>query len=95
MLPISYAFIAMLGADGLRESGQSAVLAANYIASRLDGHYPILYTGAHGLVAHESELLSLNASLPEPLEIVYPQGNWSLRIDTPGGANLCSNKAGQ
>ncbi|MFT4218846.1 MAG: aminomethyl-transferring glycine dehydrogenase [Micropruina sp.] len=53
VLPISYAFIAMLGADGLRESGQSAVLAANYIAKRIGGHYPILYTGTDGLVAHE------------------------------------------
>ncbi|MBK8446274.1 MAG: aminomethyl-transferring glycine dehydrogenase [Micropruina sp.] len=53
VLPISYAFIAMLGADGLKASGQSAVLAANYIAKRLADHYPILYTGANGLVAHE------------------------------------------
>ncbi|MCW3157777.1 aminomethyl-transferring glycine dehydrogenase [Micropruina sonneratiae] len=53
VLPISYAFIAMLGADGLRESGQAAVLAANYVARRLAEHYPILYTGANGLVAHE------------------------------------------
>ena len=53
VLPISYAFIVMLGAEGLRESGQAAVLAANYVAKRIGGHYPILYTGAGGLVAHE------------------------------------------
>ncbi len=53
VLPISYAFIVMLGADGLKESGQAAVLSANYIASRIGAHYPILYTGGNGLVAHE------------------------------------------
>ncbi|HVK44818.1 MAG TPA: aminomethyl-transferring glycine dehydrogenase [Micropruina sp.] len=53
VLPISYAFIAMLGANGLQESGQAAVLSANYIAKRIGAHYPILYTGANGLVAHE------------------------------------------
>ena len=53
VLPISYAFIAMLGPDGLRESGQAAVLAANYVAKRIGGAFPILYTGANGLVAHE------------------------------------------
>ena len=53
VLPISFAFIAMLGADGLKQSGQSAVLAANYVAARIGEHYPILYTGANGLVAHE------------------------------------------
>jgi glycine dehydrogenase len=53
ILPISWAFIAMMGADGLRRASQVAILAANYIARRLDGHYPVLYTGRNGLVAHE------------------------------------------
>lgn len=53
VLPISWAFIALLGADGLRLSSQAAILAANYVAKRLAPHYPVLYTGAHGLVAHE------------------------------------------
>ena len=53
ILPISWAFIAMMGPDGLRRASQVAILAANYIARRLDAHYPVLYTGRNGLVAHE------------------------------------------
>jgi glycine dehydrogenase len=53
ILPISWAYIAMMGGDGLRLASQVAILAANYIARRLDGHYPVLYTGRNGLVAHE------------------------------------------
>jgi glycine dehydrogenase len=53
VLPISWAYIAMMGADGLREATQVAVLAANYVARRLAPHYPVLYTGPGGLVAHE------------------------------------------
>ena len=53
ILPISWAFIAMMGGDGLRRASQVAILAANYIARRLDGHFPVLYTGQDGLVAHE------------------------------------------
>ena len=53
VLPISYAFIALMGAEGLRAASQTAILNANYIASRIGEHYPILYTGAAGLVAHE------------------------------------------
>jgi len=53
ILPISWAYIAMMGGDGLRRASQVAILAANYIARRLDGHYPVLYTGRNGLVAHE------------------------------------------
>jgi glycine dehydrogenase len=53
ILPISWAFIAMMGEDGLRRASQVAILAANYIARRLDPHYPVLYTGRGGLVAHE------------------------------------------
>lgn len=53
ILLISYAYIAMMGGHGLTEATKIAILNANYIKSRLDGHYPILYTGAHGRVAHE------------------------------------------
>ncbi|HEY2308136.1 MAG TPA: aminomethyl-transferring glycine dehydrogenase [Streptosporangiaceae bacterium] len=53
ILPISWAYIAMMGGDGLRRASQVAILAANYIARRLDGHFPVLYTGRAGLVAHE------------------------------------------
>ncbi len=53
ILPISWAYIAMMGGDGLRRASQVAILAANYIARRLDGHFPVLYTGRNGLVAHE------------------------------------------
>ena len=53
ILPISWAYIAMMGADGLRRATQVAVLSANYVARRLAPHYPVLYTGRNGLVAHE------------------------------------------
>jgi glycine dehydrogenase len=53
ILPISWAYIAMMGADGLRRATQVAILAANYLAQRLSPHYPVLYTGRGGLVAHE------------------------------------------
>jgi glycine dehydrogenase len=53
ILPISWAYIAMMGADGLRRATQVAVLSANYVAKRLAPHYPVLYTGRNGLVAHE------------------------------------------
>ncbi|MGI8722102.1 MAG: aminomethyl-transferring glycine dehydrogenase [Geodermatophilaceae bacterium] len=53
ILPISWAYIRLMGPDGLRRATQNAILAANYIAVRLREHYPILYVGADGLVAHE------------------------------------------
>ncbi|MDH3247538.1 MAG: aminomethyl-transferring glycine dehydrogenase [Acidimicrobiia bacterium] len=53
ILPIPWAYIAMMGADGLTAATQVAVLEANHVASRLGPHYPILYTGAGGRVAHE------------------------------------------
>jgi glycine dehydrogenase len=53
ILLISYAYIKMLGADGLTESTEIAILNANYIAKRLEDHYPILYKGKNGTVAHE------------------------------------------
>ena len=53
ILPISWAYVAMMGADGLRAATQIAVLSANYVAKRLAPHFPVLYTGRNGLVAHE------------------------------------------
>ncbi|RAY11104.1 glycine dehydrogenase (aminomethyl-transferring) [Actinomadura craniellae] len=53
ILPIPWAYIAMMGPDGLRQATEGAILAANYVARRLAPHYPILYTGRAGLVAHE------------------------------------------
>ncbi len=53
ILPISYAYIAMMGADGLTAASSGAILTANYVAERLDAHYPVLYTGARGRVGHE------------------------------------------
>ncbi|MGH3159743.1 MAG: aminomethyl-transferring glycine dehydrogenase subunit GcvPB, partial [Streptosporangiaceae bacterium] len=53
ILPISWAYIRMMGAEGLRQATMAAILAANYVAVRLAPHYPVLYTGRGGLVAHE------------------------------------------
>ncbi|RSZ60300.1 aminomethyl-transferring glycine dehydrogenase [Massilia atriviolacea] len=53
ILPISWMYIAMMGGEGLTAATETAILAANYIARRLAPHYPVLYTGHDGLVAHE------------------------------------------
>ncbi|MGH3627704.1 MAG: glycine dehydrogenase (aminomethyl-transferring), partial [Sciscionella sp.] len=53
ILPISWAYIAMMGGAGLTAATGMAVLSANYIAARLGGHFPVLYSGPQGLVAHE------------------------------------------
>ncbi|HEY2814835.1 MAG TPA: aminomethyl-transferring glycine dehydrogenase [Acidimicrobiales bacterium] len=53
ILPIPWAYIRLMGADGLRRATEVAILNANYIAKRLGPHYPVLYTGRGGLVAHE------------------------------------------
>ncbi len=53
ILPISYAYIAMMGAEGLTEATRTAILNANYMAARLADAYPIVYTGENGRVAHE------------------------------------------
>jgi glycine dehydrogenase len=53
ILAISWAYIAMMGPDGLRDATTHAILHANYIARRLQDHFPVLYTGEHGDVAHE------------------------------------------
>ncbi len=53
ILPISWMYIAMMGGSGLKQATEVAILNANYVAARLKDHYPVLYTGAHGRVAHE------------------------------------------
>jgi glycine dehydrogenase len=53
ILPIPWAYIRMMGPDGLKRATQVAILNANYVATRLEAHYPVLYTGRDGLVAHE------------------------------------------
>ncbi len=53
ILPISWAYIRMMGADGLRAASLTAITSANYIARRLDEYFPVLYTGENGMVAHE------------------------------------------
>ena len=53
ILPISWMYIAMMGADGLKQATEGAILNANYMAARLRGHYDVLYTGENGRVAHE------------------------------------------
>jgi glycine dehydrogenase len=53
VLPISWAYVRLMGADGLRRATLTAIVAANYVATRLGEHYPVLYAGAGGYVAHE------------------------------------------
>ena len=53
ILPISYAYIRMMGAQGLKRATEVAILNANYMAKRLEAHYPVLYRGKHARVAHE------------------------------------------
>ncbi|CQD16103.1 glycine dehydrogenase [Mycobacterium europaeum] len=60
ILAISWAYIRMMGADGLRAASLTAIASANYIARRLDEYFPVLYTGENGMVAHEC-ILDLRA----------------------------------
>jgi glycine dehydrogenase len=53
ILPITWAYIRLMGPDGLTAATGAAILAANYVAKRLEGHFPTLYSGGNGLVAHE------------------------------------------
>ncbi|MBM3482911.1 MAG: aminomethyl-transferring glycine dehydrogenase [Alphaproteobacteria bacterium] len=53
ILPISYAYVVMMGAEGLTRASEVAILSANYLAKKLSPHFPVLYTGANGCVAHE------------------------------------------
>ncbi|MDR0433225.1 MAG: aminomethyl-transferring glycine dehydrogenase [Bifidobacteriaceae bacterium] len=56
LLPIAWTYVAMMGSAGLAQATETAVLAANYVASRLEGAYPVLYRGPGGFVAHECVL---------------------------------------
>ncbi len=53
ILPIPYVYICLMGTEGLKRATEVAILNANYIAHRLDPHFPVLYKGSHGRVAHE------------------------------------------
>jgi glycine dehydrogenase len=53
ILPISYAYISMMGSNGLKEASQMAILNANYMSKRLEQHYPVLFRGKNGTCAHE------------------------------------------
>lgn len=53
ILPITWMYMRMMGGEGLKHASQLAILSANYIARRLEDHYPVLYSGENGLVAHE------------------------------------------
>jgi glycine dehydrogenase len=53
ILPISWAYLRLMGAAGLRRATEVAILSANYVAKRLGAHFPVLYSGSRGLVAHE------------------------------------------
>jgi glycine dehydrogenase len=53
ILPISWAYIRMMGGDGLTKATQVAILSANYLAAKLNPHFPVLYRGANGYIAHE------------------------------------------
>jgi glycine dehydrogenase len=53
VLPISWAYVRLMGAPGLARATAAAVLSANYVAQRLEEHFPVLYRGHNGLVAHE------------------------------------------
>ena len=64
ILPITWAYIRLMGGDGLTAATGAAILSANYVARRLREHYPVLYTGANGLVAHEC-ILDLRAITSE------------------------------
>jgi len=68
ILPISWMYIRMMGADGLRRATQRAILNANYIAKRLEGHFPVLYRGKSGLVAHEC-ILEFRDWKPRGIEV--------------------------
>ncbi|MEO9903762.1 aminomethyl-transferring glycine dehydrogenase [Nisaea sp.] len=53
ILPISWSYIELMGANGLKQATEVAILSANYLAHRLEDHFPVLYKGKNGLVAHE------------------------------------------
>ncbi len=66
ILPITWAYIALMGPDGLTRATETAVLSANYLAGALAPYYPVLYTGDGNLVAHEC-ILDLRALTKRPV----------------------------
>lgn len=70
ILPISYAYVKLLGGNGLRKATEYAILNANYIKAKLEKHYPILYVGSHGFVAHEMILDCNNFSKTAHIEVI-------------------------
>ncbi|GAA4957298.1 hypothetical protein GCM10023238_24960 [Streptomyces heliomycini] len=76
ILPISWAYVRLMGGEGLKRATQVAVLSANYIAKRLEPHYPVLYTGPGGLVAHECiiDLRPLDQGDRRQLWTTWPSG---------------------
>ncbi|MEP6763518.1 MAG: aminomethyl-transferring glycine dehydrogenase [Gemmatimonadaceae bacterium] len=69
ILPISYIYIRLMGGDGLTEATKVAILNANYVAKKLEGHYPVLYRGQNGLVAHECILDTRPLKGPSGIEV--------------------------
>ena len=82
ILPISWTYVRLMGGEGLRMATEGAILAANYVAARLGGHYPVLYRGAKGRVAHEC-ILDCAPSPPPPASrsTTWPNG-WSTTAST-------------
>src|SRR5207302_1995722 len=76
VLPISWTYLRLMGPDGLRSASEVAVLAANYLARRLAPHYPVLYTGRGGLVAHEC-LIDLRPLTGAPHTALAVAGDWA------------------
>jgi glycine dehydrogenase len=69
ILPISYAYMKLLGGNGLKKATEFAILNANYLKAKLEGHYPILYVGKNGFVAHEMILDCTNFSKSAHIEV--------------------------
>ena len=72
ILPISWAYVRMMGGEGLTDATAVAVLSANYVAKRLGDHFPVLYKGHGGLVAHEC-ILDLRGLTKRPAS---PSTTW-------------------
>jgi len=70
ILPISWVYIKLLGAAGLKRASQVAILSANYMAKRLEDHFTVLFRGPHGLVAHEFIIDARNFKKPAGVEVV-------------------------
>jgi glycine dehydrogenase len=102
ILPISWAYIRMMGAEGLRRATGVAILSANYVARRLDPHFPVLYTGRDGLVAHECilDLRPITSQTGITAEDVAKRlidygGGWTYGVDPyPTGDQLFATGSG-